>query len=41
MAKEGVTNLNLLKQSGWLRVLEIATGLLTIAFGLLVFDFPE
>jgi membrane protein HdeD len=36
-----VTNLNLLRQSGWLRALEILTGLLTIVFGILVFAFPE
>ncbi len=33
--------MNLLKQSGWLRALEIVTGLLTIVFGILVFAFPE
>ncbi len=33
--------MNLLKQSGWLRALEIVTGLLTIVFGVLVFAFPE
>jgi uncharacterized membrane protein HdeD (DUF308 family) len=36
-----VTNLSLLKQSGWLRALEIVAGLLTIVFGVLVFTFPE
>jgi uncharacterized membrane protein HdeD (DUF308 family) len=35
-----VTNLNLLKQSGRIRALEILTGLLTIVFGILVFAFP-
>ncbi len=33
--------MNLLEQSGWLRALEIVTGLLTIVFGILVFVFPE
>jgi uncharacterized membrane protein HdeD (DUF308 family) len=33
--------LNLLRQSGGLRALEILTGLLTIVFGILVFAFPE
>jgi len=32
--------LNLLKQSGRIRALEILTGLLTIVFGILVFAFP-
>jgi uncharacterized membrane protein HdeD (DUF308 family) len=36
-----VTDLSLLKQSGWLRGLEIVTGLLAIVFGVLVFAFPE
>jgi hypothetical protein len=36
-----VTDLSLLRQSGWLRALEILTGLLTIFFGVLVFAFPE
>jgi uncharacterized membrane protein HdeD (DUF308 family) len=35
-----VTNLDLLKQNGWVRALEIITGLLTIVFGILVFAFP-
>jgi uncharacterized membrane protein HdeD (DUF308 family) len=38
---EEVTDTSLLKQSGWLRALEIITGLLTIIFGILVFAFPE
>jgi membrane protein HdeD len=36
-----VTNLNFLRQSGWIRTLEILTGLLTIVFGIIVFAFPE
>jgi len=36
-----VTDMSLLKQSGWLRALEILTGLLTIIFGVLVFAFPD
>jgi uncharacterized membrane protein HdeD (DUF308 family) len=32
--------LSLLKQPGWLRGLEIVSGLLTMAFGVLVFVFP-
>jgi uncharacterized membrane protein HdeD (DUF308 family) len=32
--------LNLLKQPGWLRGLEIVTGLLAMVFGVLVFVFP-
>lgn len=33
--------MNFLRQSGWLRALEILTGLSTIVFGILVFAFPE
>ena len=33
--------MSLLRQSGWLRALEILTGLLAIVFGVLVFAFPE
>lgn len=32
--------MNLLKQPGWLRGLEIVTGLLTMVFGVLVFVYP-
>ena len=33
--------MSLLRQSGWLRALEIITGLLAIVFAVLVFAFPE
>ena len=33
--------MNLLKQPGWLRALEIITGILTIVFGVLVLVYPE
>ena len=33
--------MNLLKQPGWLRALEIATGLLTLVLGVLVLVFPS
>jgi len=33
--------MSLLRQSGWLRALEILTGLLAIVFAVLVFAFPE
>jgi len=33
-------SLNLLKQPGWLRGLEVVTGLLAMVFGVLVFVFP-
>jgi len=40
MDRAGRLILNLLKQPGWLRAIEIATGLLTIVFGILVLVFP-
>jgi len=37
----GGLGLDLLKQPGWLRALEIITGLLTMVFGVLVLVYPE
>jgi uncharacterized membrane protein HdeD (DUF308 family) len=40
MVERGRFRLNLLKQPGWLRGLEIVTGILTIVFGVLVLVYP-
>lgn len=40
MVDRGRPSLNLLKQPGWLRALEILTGILTIVFGVVVLVYP-